>query len=143
MAQQNYDGYSSTIALTIDPDGAGASPSVAVTCQFRFMTFSIFTSLFNYTTFCSATWEEVREGISGASFTWAGYVGGGTVYAVPGSLRGLGTAATATMTYYTGAIIVFNPKVATDENSITAFGESARVVSGRANGQPTITWPAT
>lgn len=140
MAITNYDGFSSTTALTIDADGPSGSAGVAVTCHFRYMTFAIFTALFSYQSFCQTSWEEVREGISGASFTWAGYVGGGSVYSAPGSMRGLASTATATMQYAAGCTIVFNPKVASDENGITAGGESARVVSGRANGTPTITW---
>lgn len=141
MAFKNIDGFSSTIALTIDPDGAGATAAVPITCQFRFMTLTIFTGLFSYATFCSSTWEDVREGLSGGSFTWAGYVATGSVYSAPGSLKGLPAAATATMQFDTAATVVFTPKVASDENSIGAFAESARVVQGRISGAPTITWP--
>lgn len=139
MANTNLDGYGS-IDVLLDPDGPSGTVATSIKCQYNFLRFVIFTGLFSYTTFCSSTWQEVREGVSGASFTMAGFMAKGTVYSAPGSMKGLPAAATLTYQYDTGCTILFNPKVSGDDNSVGAYAPSARVVDGLANGQPTITW---
>lgn len=140
MAYEAYDGVSTTVDVSVDVDGASGSAAVSIKCFWRVVTTDIQTDLFVYTTFCSTAWETVREGVSRMFFTLLGYVGGGSTYAAPGSLRGLAAATLFTIQYHTGCTIVFTPKIARDQNTTVAFGETARVVEGRASGAPTITW---
>lgn len=141
MAIALLDGSSGTVAIAIDSDGTDtAASSVAGDCLFRTITVDLSQGALTYVTFCSAGHVENRPTIKDTVFSLGGYCGTGNAYAKPGSMFALTSAATMTFTYYTGCSFLLNPVVTRDVNTVVAYGETSRIVEGKARSAPTITW---
>lgn len=145
MAVSLLDGGNGNVAIAIDSDGATTvSASVAGDCLFRSITIDQTQSPITYLTFCSASGHvDNRNGAKDTTWSLAGYVGKGNVYSKPGSLFSLDSTSTLGFTYDTGCSVLFSPMVTRDQNSIVAYGESARVVEGKARALPVWTWVTT
>lgn len=142
MAVDLLDGGSGTVAIAIDADGTSTvGASVAGDCLFRSITVDQTQAPITYLTFCSASGHvDNRNGAKDTTWSMAGYVGKGNTYSKPSTLFVLDSTATLTFTYYTGCSVVIVPMVTRDQNSIVAYGESARVVEGKARSLPVWTW---
>jgi len=142
MAVELLDGGSGQAAVAIDLDGATTvSASVAGDCLFRSFTVDQTCAPITYLTFCSASGHvDNRSGAKDTTWSMAGYVGKGNTYSQPGSLFALTSSSTLTFTYATGCSVVIVPMVTRDQNSLVAYGETARVVEGKARAIPTWTW---
>lgn len=141
MAVELLDGGSGTVSISIDDDSATTVGATLGDCLFRSITIDQTQAPITYLAFCSASGHvDNRNGAKDTTWSMAGYVGKGNIYSKPGSLFSLTSTAAITFTYYTGCSCALIPMVTRDQNSIVAYGESARVVEGKARALPVWTW---